>query len=131
MDARLVLDALPGLAARLRPDRFGEVAEAIMTTDTRPKTACADLRRARMAGMTKGSGMIQPNMATTLGFVMTDAIASPSDLRAALKRATARTFHRLSVDGDTSTNDTLSVMASGVSGFRPSVKALESALIEV
>jgi glutamate N-acetyltransferase/amino-acid N-acetyltransferase len=81
--------------------------------------------------MAKGSGMIQPRMATTLGFVMTDAVATPVELRHALKRAVAVTFHRLSVDGDTSTNDTVAVMASGASGVRPSPKALEVALTKV
>src|SRR5262249_50685540 len=87
MDASKVTGAMAQLAAGLRPDRFQDAANAIMTTDTRSKTAFAAMKRARMAGMTKGSGMIHPRMATTLGFVMTDAVASPATLRVALKRA--------------------------------------------
>ena len=78
LDARKITDALPRLVGALSPDGFDAVARAIMTTDLVPKTAFAEarLRRGsvRVAGMTKGSGMIQPMMATTLGFVMTDAI---------------------------------------------------------
>jgi len=99
------------------------VARAIMTTDLVPKTAFAEtrLRRGvvRTAGMTKGSGMIQPRMATTLGFVMTDASIPAAQLRAMLKRAVERSYNRLSVDGDTSTNDTLVLLANGASGVRP------------
>ena len=84
-----------------------------------------------MAAMAKGSGMIQPNMATTLGFVVTDAVVSPAVLRSALKRAIDRTFNRISVDGDTSTNDTVAVLANGASGVKPSAKAFEAALTEV
>jgi glutamate N-acetyltransferase/amino-acid N-acetyltransferase len=78
----------------------------------------------RIAGMTKGSGMIQPLMATTLGFVMTDAAIPPALLRAILKRSVERSYNRLSVDGDTSTNDTLVLLANGASGVRPDPKEL-------
>ena len=81
--------------------------------------------------MTKGSGMIQPNMATTLGFVMTDAKISPAELRPILKRAIARTYNRISVDGDTSTNDVVAVLANGASGVKPSLKAFEVELTGV
>jgi glutamate N-acetyltransferase/amino-acid N-acetyltransferase len=74
--------------------------------------------------MTKGSGMIQPRMATTLGFVMTDASIPPAQLRAMLKRGVERSYHRLSVDGDTSTNDTLVLLANGASGVRPDPREL-------
>ncbi len=131
MNASLVTNALPKLAAGLRADRFMDAAHAIMTTDLCPKTAFASMKRASMAGMTKGSGMIQPRMATTLGFVMTDAVATPAELRAALKRAIGVSFNRISVDGDTSTNDMVAVLANGVSKFKPSAKVLESALTEV
>ena len=77
LDPKLIVNALPRLVEQLAEDRFGDVARAIMTTDTVPKEAFGEvkLRRGvmRIAGMTKGSGMIQPLMATTLGFVMTDA----------------------------------------------------------
>jgi glutamate N-acetyltransferase/amino-acid N-acetyltransferase len=106
-----------------------------MTTDTVRKTAFAEIKSgskiAQIAGMTKGSGMIQPNMATTLGFVVTDAAVVPAVLRSALKRAIARSYNRITVDGDTSTNDTVAVLANGASGIEPSAKAFEAALTEV
>jgi len=131
MNGRLVVDAMPELVAALRADSFDAVAAAIMTTDTRPKTAFAQMKKASIAGMAKGSGMIQPRMATTLGFVMTDVVASPAELKAALKKAIAVSFNRISVDGDTSTNDMVAVMANGASGFKPAARALEAGLIEV
>jgi glutamate N-acetyltransferase/amino-acid N-acetyltransferase len=91
LDPSKIATALPGLAAGLHPDRFEDAARAILTTDLVVKTASAEvkLRRGavRIAGMTKGSGMIQPMMATTLGFVLTDADIPPAQLRAVLKRA--------------------------------------------
>ena len=131
MNGRLVVDAMPELVAALRPDTFDAVAAAIMTTDTRPKAAFANMKRAAIAGMAKGSGMIHPRMATTLGFVMTDAMVSPPELRAALKKAIAVSFNRISVDGDTSTNDMVAVLANGASGFKPAARALEAGLTEV
>jgi len=132
MNAKLVVNALPKLAESLAADQFDAVANAILTTDTRPKTAFAQINgQVSMAGMAKGSGMIQPNMATTLAFVMTDALASPKELQAALKKAIAVTFNCLTVDGDTSTNDTVSVFANGASGIRVSSQALEMALTKL
>jgi glutamate N-acetyltransferase/amino-acid N-acetyltransferase len=127
MNARLIVDAMPRLVAGLSPGKFDDAASAMMTTDTRMKTAFAP----GMAGMTKGSGMIHPRMATTLGFVMTDAVISAAELRPILRRAIERSFNRISVDGDTSTNDTVAVLANGASGKRPSLKRFESALTEV
>jgi glutamate N-acetyltransferase/amino-acid N-acetyltransferase len=128
LDARKIIDALPKLASGLGTDRFDDAARAIMTTDLVPKTAFAEtsLRRGvvRAAGMTKGSGMIQPRMATTLGFVMTDASIPPAQLRAMLKRCVERSYNRISVDGDTSTNDTLVLLANGASGVRPDPREL-------
>jgi glutamate N-acetyltransferase/amino-acid N-acetyltransferase len=131
LDARLIIDALPALVAGLSADRFEDAARAILTTDLVMKTAFAEVKGARIVGMTKGSGMIHPRMATTLAFVMTDAVMAPDALRTALKRACERTFNRISVDGDTSTNDTLAVLANGASGVRPRVTAFEAALTEV
>jgi len=131
LDARLIIDALPALVAGLSADRFEDAARAILTTDLVMKTAFAEVKGARIAGMTKGSGMIHPRMATTLAFVMTDAVMAPDALRTALKRACGKTFNRISVDGDTSTNDTLAVLANGASGVRPRVTAFEAALTEV
>jgi glutamate N-acetyltransferase/amino-acid N-acetyltransferase len=131
MDARLVMHAIPDLVSGLNADRFEDVAQAIITTDTRVKMAFAGLNGVRIAGMTKGSGMIHPRMATTLGFVMTDAVASPATLRLALKHAIAHSYNRISVDGDTSTNDMVAVLANGASGVKPPAKAFETALTEV
>jgi len=123
LDPKKITDSLHRLIAGLSADRFQDAANAIMTTDLVPKTASAEvkLRRGtvRIAGMTKGSGMIQPLMATTLGFVMTDAQIPGAPLRAMLKRGVERSYNRISVDGDTSTNDTLLLLANGASGVRP------------
>jgi glutamate N-acetyltransferase/amino-acid N-acetyltransferase len=131
MNARLIVNALPALAGALDAAKFDQVAAAIMTTDTRSKTAFAETKGTRVAGMAKGSGMIHPRMATTVAFVMTDAAVTPATLRTMLKRAAARTYNRISVDGDTSTNDTLGVLANGASTGKPTEKAFEGALTEV
>ena len=98
-------------------------AEAIMTTDLVPKTAFEQVNLAdqtvSLAGMAKGSGMIHPNMATMLSVIVTDAVVEPPVLQAALKKAVARTFNRITVDGDTSTNDTVVALASGLAGHPP------------
>ncbi len=128
LEASLILNALPGLIRGLSTARFDDVARAIMTTDTAMKVAHQKLtlRRhaVRIAGMTKGAGMIQPNMATTLAFVMTDAALAPPLLAPMLARAVKRSYNRISVDGDTSTNDTLLLMANGASGMQPNEKEL-------
>lgn len=116
-----IVSALPGLASNLNPDSFEAVATAIMTTDTVPKYAAASVRLpsgvVRIAGMTKGAGMIQPNMATTLGFVLTDAKVPGPVLRRSFKAAVDASYHKISVDGDTSTNDTVVLLANGASGL--------------
>ena len=126
LDPAKITDALPSLCAGLAPSRFEDAARAIMTTDLVPKMASTEVKlhrgTVRIAGMTKGSGMIHPQMATTLGFVLTDAVVSPSSLRTVLKRSVERSYNRLSVDGDTSTNDTLLLLANGASGVRPEPK---------
>ena len=95
-------------------------AAAIMTTDTRLKQIAIEYtvgdKTVKLGGMAKGSGMISPNMATMLSFVTTDASVDPEILQRMLKEAADRTFNMISVDGDTSTNDTLCVMANGMSG---------------
>jgi len=100
-------------------DALKSFATAIMTTDTRMKLASAEFevgkKRVSVAGVCKGSGMIHPNMATMLVYVFTDLDAEPKDLQGALKAAVDTTFHALSVDGDTSTNDTVLLLASGAS----------------
>ncbi|MDR0759212.1 MAG: bifunctional glutamate N-acetyltransferase/amino-acid acetyltransferase ArgJ [Treponema sp.] len=113
------------LAASLTADASGHEAalEAIMTTDTRKKGGALETEiggaAVRFGGMVKGSGMIHPNMATMLGFITTDAAISRELLDRALRRSVARSFNRLTVDGDTSTNDMVLVMASGAAGNPP------------
>ncbi len=94
LDARLIIDALPALVAGLSADRFEDAARAIMTTDLVMKTAFAQVKGARIAGMTKGSGMIHPRMATTLAFVTTDAVIAPDVAadRAETRRASERSI---------------------------------------
>ncbi|MCE5307096.1 MAG: bifunctional glutamate N-acetyltransferase/amino-acid acetyltransferase ArgJ [Acidobacteriales bacterium] len=122
LDGALLVKAMPKLVKGLSADRFDDAAQAIMTTDLAKKVAFAEARlkggRVRIAGMTKGSGMIQPRMATTLGFVMTDAAAVPAVLQPLLREAVEQSYNRLSVDGDTSTNDTVALLASGASGVK-------------
>ena len=107
----------------LTEDGWDDTSRAIMTTDTRPKVAERELNLAagtvRIGGVAKGSGMIHPNMATLLAFVTTDAAVEPGDLRRIVSRAADTTFNAISVDGDTSTNDTLLVLANGASGVTP------------
>jgi glutamate N-acetyltransferase/amino-acid N-acetyltransferase len=118
LDEERIPRALPWAVEALSPGRFAEAAAAIMTTDTRPKIACraAGGRGARVLGMAKGAGMIHPRMATMLAFVLTDAAVSVARLRRMTKAAANSTFNRISVDGDTSTNDTLFVLANGAAG---------------
>ncbi|MCQ4079565.1 bifunctional glutamate N-acetyltransferase/amino-acid acetyltransferase ArgJ [Streptomyces sp. RB6PN25] len=93
-----------------------DVARAMMTTDTRPKTAARTVGRTRLVGVAKGVGMLEPNMATMLAYVFTDAEISPDGLDGALRAAVNRTFNCLSVDTDTSTSDTVAVIANGATG---------------
>ncbi|MBO5751400.1 MAG: bifunctional glutamate N-acetyltransferase/amino-acid acetyltransferase ArgJ [Kiritimatiellae bacterium] len=116
-------------------------AKAIMTTDTKPKQAAVtttiDGKKVTVAGMCKGSGMIEPNLATMLGFITTDAAVSPAMLRRALALAVAKSFNRLVVDGDESTNDSVFLLASGEAKNAPithggaSFEALRAALEDV
>ena len=123
LETRLIVNALPKLIEGLAPKRFEDVARAMMTTDTVMKTAQQQVRLKKgvvhIAGMTKGSGMIQPNLATTLGFVMTDAAIPPATLASMLTQAVAGSYNRISVDGDTSTNDAVLLLANGASGIQP------------
>ncbi len=99
------------------------MARAMMTTDTRPKEVAVSLeldgRQVHIGGVTKGSGMIHPNMATMLAFVATDAAVDPVYLDATLRDVADRSFNMVTVDGDTSTNDTLLVLANGLAANRP------------
>ncbi len=120
----------------------GEAAsQAIMTTDTVPKRAELELDLAgskiRVGGMCKGSGMIHPNMATMLAYVVTDAAVAPGLMRALVKRIGDRSFNQVTVDGDSSTNDSFLMLANGAAGNAPiapgtpEAEALEAALLEV
>ncbi len=108
---------------RVRPDGGHQAAQAIMTTDTRQKECAVALsvggREVRIGGMSKGVGMIYPNMATMLAFIGTDAALEPAYAQAALKRAVDRSFNMITVDGDTSTNDSCFLLANGASGASP------------
>ena len=120
-----VENSIGALANSLRGDEAGHSAalEAIMTTDTRKKETAAAIELGgipvHIGGMAKGSGMIHPNMATMLCFVTTDATISPELLEKSLRSAVTRSFNRLTVDGDTSTNDMIIIMANGASGAAP------------
>jgi glutamate N-acetyltransferase/amino-acid N-acetyltransferase len=122
MDAKPIEKALPGLAAAARADAWDDAARAIMTTDTYPKLAS---RRARLGGaqvtingIAKGSGMIAPDMATMLVFLFTDAALPPRILQRLLQRAVSPSFNCISVDGDTSTSDTVLLCATGKAGAK-------------
>ncbi|HHY21880.1 MAG TPA: bifunctional glutamate N-acetyltransferase/amino-acid acetyltransferase ArgJ [Bacilli bacterium] len=120
----LPMDKIATGIGSLKPEATAEGAElfgeAIMTTDTMKKSACftttIDGELVTVAGAAKGSGMINPNMATMLGFITTDANISPEALQRALSEVTNKTFNRVTVDGDTSTNDMVVLMASGLAG---------------
>ena len=126
------------LELRRSPDAGTAAARAIMTTDTRPKehavaARLADGREIRIGGMAKGAGMIHPQMATMLAFMTTDAPIGPLALGALLRPAVERTFNQVTVDGDTSTNDAVIVLANGAAGggaieAAPDLEALADAL---
>jgi glutamate N-acetyltransferase/amino-acid N-acetyltransferase len=115
--------AVPNLVTGLHAEGLPGVARAIMTTDTVPKWAwrawSAERSTVRMAGVAKGAGMIHPEMATMLCFVMTDAAVSSGLLQEMLKEGMESSFHAISIDGDMSTNDTVLVLANGASGASP------------
>lgn len=127
--------ALPRLAQGLRSDSYLPVAEAIMTTDAFPKlrSAAVPLQgggEGRVVGVAKGAGMIEPNMATMLSFLLTDVAAPRHELRASLADAVAGSFNRISIDSDQSTSDTVLLLSSGRKG--PARHgALEAAIAEV
>jgi glutamate N-acetyltransferase/amino-acid N-acetyltransferase len=118
-----IVAGLPGAAAALRSDAWLEAAEAIMTTDTVAKArsvrVAAGGRTVTVTGIAKGAGMIRPDMATMLGFIATDAPLSAAGAQALCAHAADRSFNCITVDGDTSTNDALMLMASGAAGGPP------------
>jgi glutamate N-acetyltransferase/amino-acid N-acetyltransferase len=115
----LIVGQIPALAAKLSAEGAAEVSRAIMTTDTFPKVCVlrSQLRGipVHLAGIAKGAGMIQPRMATMLAFLTTDALVGPRMLQTMLGSAVEVSFNRVTVDGDTSTNDTVAMLASGAS----------------
>jgi glutamate N-acetyltransferase/amino-acid N-acetyltransferase len=125
-----VVAGLPAAVAALRPDAWLEAAEGIMTTDTLPKAASKQVtiggRTATVTGIAKGAGMIRPNMATMLGFVATDAVIDPGLLQGLVREAADQSFNRITIDGDTSTNDSFVLIATQRAGHPP-ITQLESA----
>ena len=122
LDMDKIRAAVPGFVNGLSENGFAAAAEAIMTTDTRPKLVFEQGQMGdktySLAAMAKGSGMIRPDMATMLCFVCTDLEIPAADLQQALVSANEASFNRITIDGDTSTNDTVLVMANGQSGAR-------------
>jgi glutamate N-acetyltransferase/amino-acid N-acetyltransferase len=127
LDAGAVAAAVPSLVDRLSPEGLAGCAEAILTTDTFAKTATAtaeiDGVAVRISGIAKGSGMIAPDMATMLAFLATDADLDAAVLQPLLERAVDRSFHCITVDGDTSTSDTVLLLASRQARHTPVVAA--------
>ncbi len=123
LPAAKVIAGAKNAAGKLKPEGLFEAARGIMTTDTFSKTATAAFklggRGCRMFGMAKGSGMIHPELATMLCFILTDASISKTMLDLAFKACVKESFNSITVDGDTSTNDTALCLANGMSGNRP------------
>jgi glutamate N-acetyltransferase/amino-acid N-acetyltransferase len=121
-------------AARLGPDGGADAARAIMTTDTRPKHCAARFETpagmVTVGGIAKGAGMIHPDMATLLAVLTTDAVGEPASLQPLFRRVVDRSFNAISVDGDTSTNDTALLLANGASGIDPAHDGTLSKLFE-
>jgi len=122
LPADRIVRAVPEAVRTLEMSGGGLAAQAIMTTDTFVKEAALEIRiggrQVRIGGMCKGAGMIHPNMATMLAYITTDAVVSQGLLRRLLSAAVERTFNRINIDGDQSTNDTVLLMAGGASGAR-------------
>lgn len=123
--------AIPELATRLQDGDPEGFARAIMTTDTFAKIAARESAGVRIVGFAKGAGMIHPDMATMLAFVITDAKADSAVLDRALRYAVDRSFHAVTVDGDTSTNDVVLVLANGASGIALEESAFRDLLLDV
>jgi len=110
---------IPRAVAALSPRGFEDAASAILTTDNVPKLVHLRARGFALAGMAKGAGMIMPRMATMLAFIVTDLAVEPGFLQTALRDAVDPTFNALTIDGETSTSDTVLVLANGAAGNRP------------
>lgn len=145
LDIEPIADGIPELVASLSVDGSDAAAQGIMTTDTRKKEVAVEFeldgKTCRIGGIAKGSGMIHPNMATMLVFITSDVAISPCMLQKALSGDIANTFNMVSVDGDTSTNDMVTVLANGLAGnseitadgenFDIFMKALNSVTVEL
>jgi glutamate N-acetyltransferase / amino-acid N-acetyltransferase len=118
-----IIAGLPAAVADLKEDNWLAAAEAIMTTDLVPKAVSKKISlggtSVAVTGIAKGSGMIHPNMATMLSYIATDAALSPLMLQEIARHATESSFNRITVDGDTSTNDAFILMGTGFAGNRP------------
>jgi len=123
LPADRVIAGLPTALADAKPDNWEAAARAIMTTDTVPKSASVQTdiggRRVTVTGISKGAGMIRPNMATMLGFVATDAVIAPELLQQLVRDAADESFNRITIDGDTSTNDSFVLIATQQAGHPP------------
>ncbi|RWR10073.1 bifunctional glutamate N-acetyltransferase/amino-acid acetyltransferase ArgJ [Siminovitchia fortis] len=111
-----IVNGIPGIKSELKKDGLKDSAEAIMTTDTFAKYRSEKINGVTLCAIAKGSGMIEPDMATMLSYIMTDAKIDPDNLKAILERAVNASFNMVSVDGDTSTSDTVAAMANGLAG---------------
>lgn len=141
LPADKIIGALPDALASTTDNHWAEAASGIMTTDTRPKGASAQIdlggHMVTISGISKGGGMIRPNMATMLGFVATDACIAPDALQVLSAELGEQSFNRITVDGDTSTNDACMLIASGQYGGpeitrdSPQLPALREALKKV
>ena len=125
-----IVAGLPAAHADLQEAHWAEAAQGIMTTDTLPKAASRQIgiggRTVTVTGISKGAGMIRPNMATMLGFVATDAVIAAPLLQALVKQAADASFNRITIDGDTSTNDSFMLIATQRAGHAP-ITSLDSA----
>ena len=129
-----LVGGMPAAIANLTPDNWYNAAQAIMTTDTLPKAVSQQIqldgKTITITGISKGAGMIKPNMATMLGFIATDAGIPQADLDTMMRRIADQSFNCITIDGDTSTNDSFIVMASGASGVQCAAGTVEFAAIE-
>jgi glutamate N-acetyltransferase/amino-acid N-acetyltransferase len=129
LPAAKITAVLPAALGALAGNAWDSVARAIMTTDTRPKACSRQLelggRTVTLTGISKGAGMIKPNMATMLGYIFTDAALSADDAGALVRAAADKSFNRITIDGDTSTNDCCMLVATGASGVRVAALAAD------
>jgi glutamate N-acetyltransferase/amino-acid N-acetyltransferase len=130
LDGEVVEEGVLSAIARLTAEGGEDAARAIMTTDTTPKTVVVDGDGWRVGGIAKGAGMLAPGLATMLVVLTTDALVPPERLDAALRAATRVTFDRLDSDGCMSTNDQVTLLASGASGVTPDLAAFADAVTE-